>query len=324
MYSRPILQQMGTRPLSSFHMRSLHSLHFSLRAARGLVPGLLVGLALLTAASANAEETAPAESPPSASEAEPEATGAAEMAGREIYEKVLDNRFDAYTQDLVMSSGDRGGNIQDTKMAMKYLSFREMDKRIISKSIMKYHAPQDVRHLGYLVINKVDGSEDQFVYRPSSRRVRRINLRGEAIFGTDFAFEDIIPQELENATYARKPNSELNGIPVYVVEVTPVEEQDSEYSRFDVYVTQDTFVALQVQYWDQDGLHIKELTSDPESITLYEEKTKDDPKKIWVANSQKIRHLKLETWTELTVDNLESSSKLKKKHFSERELARGH
>ena len=207
---------------------------------------------------------------------------------------------------------------------MKYLNFREMDKRIVSKSIMKYHAPQDVRHLGYLVINKVDGSEDQFVYRPSSLRVRRINLCGEAIFGTDFAFEDIIPQELENATYVRKPDSELNDIPVYVVEVTPVEEQDSEYSKFDVYVTRDTYVALQVQYWDQDGLHIKELTSDPESITLFEEKSKDDPKKIWIAKSQKIRHLKLETWTQLTVENLESSSKLKKKHFSERELARGH
>jgi hypothetical protein len=208
------------------------------------VPSLLVGLALLTAVPANAEETAPAATPPSTGEAGAEATGAAEMAGREIYEKVLDNRFDAYTQDLVMSSGDRGGNIQDTKMAMKYLNYREMDKRIISKSIMKYHAPQDVRHLGYLVINKVDGSEDQFVYRPSSRRVRRINLRGEAIFGTDFAFEDIIPQELENATYARKPDSELNGIPVHVVEVTPVEEQDSEYSKFDVYVTQDTFATF--------------------------------------------------------------------------------
>jgi hypothetical protein len=222
-----------------------------------------------------------------------------------------------------MNSGDRGGNIQDTTMAMKYLNFRDMDDRIISKSIMKYHAPQDVRHLGYLVINKVDGSEDQFVYRPSSRRVRRINLRGEAIFGTDFAFEDIIPQELENATYARKPDSTLDGIPVYVVEVTPVKEQDSEYSKFDVYVTPHQFVALRVDYWDRDGLNIKQLNAEPGSITSYEGKQKDGVKKIWIAKTQKIQHLKLDSWTRLTIEKLEPSPKLKQKDFSERELARG-
>jgi hypothetical protein len=206
---------------------------------------------------------------------------------------------------------------------MKYLSFRELDDRITSKSIMKYHEPQDVRHLGYLVINKTDGSEDQFVYRPSARRVKRINLRGEAIFGTDFAFEDIIPQELENATYARLPDSELEGVPVYVVEVTPVKEQDSEYSKFDVYVTPDQFVALRVEYWDQDGLNIKQLNVVPSSITAYEGKEKDGVKKIWVAKDQKIHHLKLDTWTRLQIEKLEASTKLKPKDFSERELARG-
>lgn len=276
--------------------------------------GLVLGLSLfaLPAAWADSHEAAEAGT-----------ASDADLTGKQIYEKVLDNRFDSYVQELVMNSGDRGGNIQDTEMEVKYLSYREMDKKILSKTIMKYGAPQDVRHLGYLVINKADGSEDQFVYRPSSRRVRRINLRGEAIFGTDFAFEDIIPQELENATYVRKPDSEVNGIPVYVVEVTPVEEQDSDYSKFDVYVTRDQFVALNVQYWDRDGLHVKELTSDPASITRYDHEQKSGQKTIWVAKSQKIRHLKLESWTQLTIEKIDPTKKLSKRHFSERELAKG-
>jgi hypothetical protein len=244
-------------------------------------------------------------------------------SGKQIYEKVLDNRFDAYIQELTMHSGDRGGNVQDTKMQVKYLNFRSQSKRILSKSIMKYHAPQDVRHLGYLVINKDDGSEDQFVYRPSSRRVQRINLRGEAIFGTDFAFEDIIPQELEDATYERKPNSDVNGIPVYVVEVTPTEEQDSDYSKFDVYTSRDTFVALRVLYWDQDGLKIKELNSEPDSIKMYEHEEDGALKQIWIAERQKIVHLKLDSWTELHVSEYEVDVNLKSRDFSERELTKG-
>ena len=264
----------------------------------------------------------------SSADALPEAAAASAnpgdgLNGKEIYEKVLDNRFDAYIEELTMHSGDRGGNVQDTEMQVKYLNFRKQSDRILSKAIMKYHAPQDVRHLGYLVINKEDGSEDQFVYRPSSRRVQRINLRGEAIFGTDFAFEDIIPQELEDATYERLPDSDVNGTPVYTVEVTPKEEQDSEYSKFDVYTSQDTFVALRVIYWDQDGLKIKELNSDPTSIKMYEHEEEEGLKQIWIAEKQKIVHLKLDSWTELVITKYDADVKLRSRDFSERELTKG-
>jgi hypothetical protein len=257
---------------------------------------------------------------------QPTAADSEALNGKQIYERVLDNRFDSYIQDLTMHSGDRGGNVQDTELELKYRSFREDSKKVLSKTIMKYQAPQDVRHLGYLVINKSDGSEDQFVYRPSARRVQRINLRGEAIFGTDFAFEDIIPQELEDATYERLPDAAIGDIPVYVVEVTPVAEQDSDYSRFVVYVSLDHFVALRVVYWDRNGLKIKELTVVPESITMYESEPKgdDDMKQVWLAREQKIVHLKLHTWTRLAVQRLDPNENLKQRHFSERELTKGH
>ena len=285
-----------------------------LRAAPRVLALVALGLSVAAPGLA-AEDSGEAASPRAA---------VGELTGKQIYERVLDNRFDSYVQELTMRSGDRGGNVQDTEVELKYRSFRDDSKKILSKTIMKYQAPQDVRHLGYLVINKVNGSEDQFVYRPSSRRVQRINLRGEAIFGTDFAFEDIIPQELEDATYERLPDSALAGTSVYVVEVTPVAEQDSDYSKFEVYVTLDRFVALQVVYWDRDGLKLKELTVVPESITAYEAEEEGEMKRVWVALEQKIVHLKLHTWTRLEVRELDPTAKLKQRHFSERELTKGH
>jgi hypothetical protein len=152
--------------------------------------------------------------------------------------------------------------------------------------------------------------------------VRRINLRGEAIFGTDFSFEDIIPQELEDATYARLPDSELDGTAVYVIEVTPKAAADSEYSKFEVFVTPDTFVALRVVYWDRDELKIKQLESVPESITPYEHEQRGEMKRIWIAKDQKIVHLKLDSWTELHVAKYDPVE-FKSRHFSERELTKG-
>ncbi len=313
---------------------SPHSLHTEIRmnAPHSLSRRLLLALALAFASTlASTPAALPAwsaavEEPPPATEISTTADVAGDdaLTGKEIYKKLLDNRFDSYLEEFTMHSGDRGGNVQDTKMEVKYRSFRDESKRILSKTIMKYHAPQDVRHLGYLVINKADGSEDQFIYRPSSRRVQRINLRGEAIFGTDFAFEDIIPQELEDATYKRLPDSQTLGASVYVVEVTPTKESDSEYSKFDVYITRETFVALRVLYWDQDDLKIKELTSEPDSITMYEHEEKGEAKQIWIAERQKIVHLKLDSYTELLVSSYDPTVKLKSRHFSERELTRSH
>ena len=162
----------------------------------------------------------------------------AQLTGEQIYERVLDNRFYSYFQHLVLESGDRAENVQKTELRLKYLSFRgeKEEERFISKSIAKYTKPQDVRHLGYLVIKKPGGKEDQFIYRPSARRVRRINLRGEAVFGTDFSMEDILPREIEDATYQRLPDSEVEGVSVFAVEVVPLPEKDSEYSKFIVYV----------------------------------------------------------------------------------------
>ncbi len=288
-----------------------------LRLSTASLLAVAVALSPVVAGAATVEDATDAAGAPS------EGATDVGLTGRQIYEKVLDNRFDSYLQELTMHSGDRGGNVQNTEMQVKYRSFRKESKRIVSKVIMKYEAPQDVRHLGYLVINKIDGSEDQFVYRPSSRRVQRINLRGEAIFGTDFAFEDIIPQEIEDASYERQPDSELDGKPVYAVQVVPRPEADSEYSRMDVLVDPETFVAMRVVYWDQDGLEIKQLNVDESSVTAFEHEEDGEPKKIFLALEQKIVHLKLDSWTELRISKYDPAVKLKSRHFSERELTKG-
>lgn len=300
-------------------MRSIASHRLAGRLAALVVAGLATAVPATDSSAAPGSEAAAVD--PVAAATPPDFDPG--LTGRQIYEKVLDNRFESYVEELSMHSGDRGGNVQNTELEVKYRSFRNDSDRIVSKVIMKYHAPQDVRHLGYLVINKSDGSEDQFVYRPSSRRVQRINLRGEAIFGTDFAFEDIIPQEIEDASYERLPNSELDGRPVYAVRVIPTKAADSEYSKLEVSITPRTFVPLRVQYWDQDGLAVKQLDADADSITLYEHEQDGELKQVWLAKTQKIVHLRLESWTELRVARYDPKVDLRSRHFSERELTKG-
>jgi hypothetical protein len=269
--------------------------------------GALCG-ALLTAVEppARAEDFAPARQEKSD----------AELTGRDIYQRVLDNRFRSYIQKSVMVSGDRAGNHQETVLRMWFQSYREESGEAqvdtLSKTMVKYLEPFDLRHTGYLIIQHPDRGSDQFVYLPTNRRVRRVNLRGEAVFGTDFSFEDVIPREIEHADYERRADTILHDIPCFVVEAVPKPENDSEYSRFLVYVDKQRNVPLRTRYWDEQEVEIKELDAAPESIQRVGG--------IWVPTRATMRHLRLETYTELRVDELEPNPTLKRSTFELRRL----
>ena len=50
------------------------------------------------------------------------------LTGENIYERVLDNRFDTYVQVSSLVSGDRGGNSQTTQLRMWFESLRDVKR----------------------------------------------------------------------------------------------------------------------------------------------------------------------------------------------------
>jgi hypothetical protein len=246
------------------------------------------------------------------------------QSGDSIYDRVLKNRFDAFQQHINLHSGDAAGNHHDVELRLRYKSYRDDDDEVLSKTIAKYFAPQDVRHLGYLVINKREGQDDQFVYRPSARMVRRVNVRGETIAGTDFAIEDIVPAEMEDGAHFRLADAEVDGIPTYVVTVVPDLDSESEYAKVILYIEKQHYVPIQSLYWDNKRVQIKRLRADPASIEAVErgvgDASEDATKKVWIARKSRMDHLKLGTFTELEVASHEAMPTLRDRHFSQREL----
>ena len=242
------------------------------------------------------------------------------LSGDALYQRILENRFDAFEQTLALRSGAPGGRYSETRLRLRHRSYREESDGILSKTIAKYFEPGDVRHLGYLVINKRSGPDDQFVYRPSARKVRRVNVRGEAIAGTDFSFEDIVPPEFEDATHHRMPDEEIDGVPVYVITVVPRPETESEYAKLVIYVEKEHFVPIRTLYWDNKRVLVKRLDARRDSIERRSARYSGEPRDVWVAMRSRMQHLKLETFTELSIEELRADPKLRDRHFSEREL----
>ncbi|MAE96415.1 MAG: hypothetical protein CL910_17335 [Deltaproteobacteria bacterium] len=230
-----------------------------------------------------------------------------DLTGRDIYQCVLDNRFASYIQHSSLLSGDRGGATQTSKLRMTWRSFREKEKKVLSRTLVKYLDPFDLRFSGYLIQNNNMRPNDQFVYLAATRRVRRVNLRREAVFGTDFTFEDVVPKEIEDGDYERLPDKVQDGTPVYTVQVTPKEHADSDYSKYVVHVEKEHCVPLLTLYWDDKGIEIKNLTAPFSKV--------EEIDGVYVPMELTMRNLQLDTFTTLTITDLEPNPKLHRKVF---------
>jgi len=245
------------------------------------------------------------------------ATDDASLTGRDIYRKVLENRLNSYVQTSSLTSGDRSGNIQETRMRMWYQSFtgedgEPSDGSVISKTLVKYTHPFEIRHTGYLVVNQLDRANDQFVYRPSSRLIRRVNLRGEAVFGSDFSLEDVVPKELEDSTYRRLEDATEQGQDVWVIVVTPKPEVRSEYSKVQIFVEKRRAVALRARYWDDRGTEFKELLVPADRVELQHG--------VWIPMHMSIRNTKLESYSKLVLSEIDPNAKIPRTDFDLRRL----
>ena len=185
-------------------------------------------------------------------------------------------------------------------------------KGILSRTVVRYLEPADYRKTGYLVINKRDQPNDQFIYLASMRRVRRINLRNETIAGTDLSIEDLVPRELDDAEYVRGPDDAVDDRSCFVVEASPKPEMESAYSRFWLYIEKEHYVPIRVRYWDRKDVEVKELRSPHASIREIDG--------IWLPLEARMRHLLEETQTRMVVDVLVPNPELPDRYFSERQL----
>ena len=236
--------------------------------------------------------------------------------GRQIYDAVLANRFRATRQNARLVSGDRSDNALESRMTVLWKTFRDENEHategVFSKTVVRYTHPFDLRFSAYLVLNNEDRPDDQFVYLNSRRRTRRVNLRGEPVLGSDFGFEDVIPREIEDAEYKRLPDEAHDGRACYVVEVVPVASANSEYSRLRSWIDKQHPVVLRTQYWDHDGIAVKEGTAPFAEVREIEG--------VWVPMHAEMKNLVSESWSRLVIEDFEPNPVLDPGEFSQRRL----
>jgi len=129
------------------------------------------------------------------------------------------------------------------------------------KSISIFDRPRDVKGTAFLSFTHKTGTDDQWLYLPALKRVKRIASRNKSgsFMGSEFAYEDISSQEIEKYTYKYIKNEPCGELECFVYERYP-EDKNSGYSRQVAYYDTKEYRPQKIVYYDRKNTLLKTLT----------------------------------------------------------------
>lgn len=129
------------------------------------------------------------------------------------------------------------------------------------KSLFVFDEPRDVKGTALLIHAHRESADDQWLYLPALKRVKRISSSNQSgsFMGSEFAYEDLTPQEVEKFTYRYLRDEACGDLTCTVTERFPVDKK-SGYSRQLVWRDKDEFRVWKVEYYDRKNAHLKTLT----------------------------------------------------------------
>ncbi len=134
----------------------------------------------------------------------------------------------------------------------------------VEKQLLEYLEPADVKGTKFLSIAE-EGKEDlMYIYFPFLGRERRIAAgeESDSFMGTDFTYEEIGSGQTYQEEYnaSRLKDEVLEEYPCYVLRLTP-QEEDSDYTYIKMWVWQEEFLVLRIEFYEEDERLTKTLSN---------------------------------------------------------------
>ncbi len=168
-----------------------------------------------------------------------------------------DRGFGNYSADQTMILRNKRGQESERNLRISVLE-NEADG---DKSLIVFNRPRDVKGTAMLTHSHKVEDDDQWLYLPALKRVKRISSSNKAgsFMGSEFAYEDMTSQEIEKYTYRWLRDEPCGELTCWVSERAPV-GKNSGYTRQVSWVDQDEYRIWKVEYYDRKKMHLKTLT----------------------------------------------------------------
>lgn len=182
------------------------------------------------------------------------------------------------------------------------------------KGLTIFDQPRDVKGTAFLNHSHVTEADDQWLYLPALKRVKRISSRNKSgpFMGSEFSYEDLSSFELEKYSFNYVKDELLGETATFVLEQIPTDKH-SGYTKQITWLDQDHYRPIKVEFYDRRGALLKTLT-----FSGYQQYLN----KYWRAHKMvMVNHLSGKS-TELNTSALEFQTGLTDKDFQKNVLKR--
>ena len=211
---------------------------------------------------------------------------------------------------LTMILTNRHGQQSTRDMRTQTLEVKEDG----DKSLITFNSPRDVKGTATLTFSHKTTSDDQWLYLPALKRVKRISSDNKSgpFMGSEFAYEDLSSQEVEKYTYQYLGEETLNGQATYKIERDPVDPK-SGYTRQIVWYNKDNYRQEKAEFYDRKDALLKTLTYNKYKLYLG---------KYWRAGEMLMVNHQSGKKTQLLFDDYQFQTGLSENDFTQNSLKR--
>ena len=181
--------------------------------------------------------------------------------GRQIAEEA--DRRDLGWQDnasvMEMVLHNRNGDESVRELRRQLLEVNEAG--VGDRSLITFDAPRDVAGTSLLSHTKILDPDDQWLFLPALKRVKRISSANKSgpFVGSEFAYEDLVSQELDKYDYRFAAEEPCADQTCFRVERTPRYE-NSGYTKQVVWWDVDEYRVKQIDFYDRKDSLLKTLS----------------------------------------------------------------
>jgi len=164
--------------------------------------------------------------------------------------------FGNFTASLNMILRNKRGQESNRELRLRVIEVDDDGDR----TMFVFDRPRDVKGTAFLVHAHKNGPDDQWLYLPALKRVKRISASKQSgsFMGSEFSYEDMGAVEVEKYTHRYLRDEPCGELECVVLERIPLSE-DSGYSRQVVWLDQEELRTVQIQFFDRREAHLKTM-----------------------------------------------------------------
>jgi len=224
--------------------------------------------------------------------------------------KAADRGWVSSQSDSLMILRNKQGDQSKRKLRNKSLEVSDDG----DKALTIFDTPRDIKGTAFLSFSHNSKNDDQWLYLPALKRVKRISSRNKSgpFMGSEFSYEDMASFEIEKFNFTYLKDQPCSDQTCYVVQSIPTDKY-SGYSKLISWIDQAHYRVHKVEFYDRKKSHLKTLIAS--DFKLYNDQ-------FWRAHHATMtNHLTGKT-TEIISSNIKFDTGLTAKDFNKNTLKR--